>query len=118
MGESSATRRRRARLRVINPRSAGIDIGSRFHVVAVPAEMDPEPVRKFSSFTGDLIALAEWLLVVGVNTVAMESTGIYWVPLYEVLVEKGIEVFLVNARVEWSWSTGTTLSTGSAASST
>ena len=98
MGESSATRRRRARLRVINPRSAGIDIGSRFHVVAVPAEMDPEPVRKFSSFTGDLIALAEWLLVVGVNTVAMESTGIYWVPLYEVLVEKGIEVFLVNAR--------------------
>ena len=98
MGKPSSTRRRRARLKVINPRSAGIDIGSRFHVVAVPQELDSDPVRKYSSFTQDLIALAEWLLAVGFNTVAMESTGIYWVPLYEILVEKGIEVFLVNAR--------------------
>lgn len=98
MGKHSSTRRRRARLNVINPRSAGIDIGSRFHVVAVPHELDSDPVRKFSSFTKDLIALVEWLLAVGINTVAMESTGIYWVPLYEILVEKGIEVFLVNAR--------------------
>ena len=98
MGKPSSTRRRRARLKVINPRSAGIDIGGRFHVVAVPHELDFDPVRKFSSFTNDLIALVEWLLDVGINTVAMESTGIYWVPLYEILVEKGIEVFLVNAR--------------------
>lgn len=98
MGKLSSTRRRRARLKVINPRSAGIDIGSRFHVVAVPQELDSDPVRKFSSFTKDLIALAEWLLAVGINTVAMESTGIYWIPLHEILVEKGIEVFLVNAR--------------------
>ena len=98
MGESSKSHRRRARLKVINARSAGIDIGSRFHLVAVPAELDSEPVRKFSSFTVDLIALVEWLLTVGINTVAMESTGIYWVPLYEILVDKGIEVFLVNAR--------------------
>jgi transposase len=67
-------------------------------VVAVPAEFDSKPVRKFSSFTVDLIALVEWFLSVGINTVAMESTGIYWVSLCEILVEKGNDVFLVNAR--------------------
>jgi len=97
-GTSSPSRLRRARLRVVNPRSAGIDIGSRFHVVAVPAELDDDPVRKFSSFTNDLKAMAEWLLAIDIKTVAMESTGIYWVPLYEILVEYGIEVYLVNAR--------------------
>ena len=76
MGEPTSAGKRRARLKVINPRSAGIDVGSRFHVVAVPAELDPDPVRKFSSFTKDLIALAEWLLAVGISTIAMESTGI------------------------------------------
>ncbi|QPN59746.1 IS110 family transposase [Synechococcus sp. CBW1002] len=98
MGEPISAGKRRARLKVINPRSAGIDVGSRFHVVAVPVELDPNPVRKFSSFTKDLIALAEWLLAVGISTTAMESTGIYWVPLYEILSGKGIDVFLVNAR--------------------
>jgi transposase len=98
MTEPSPPRRRRARLKVVNPRSAGIDIGSRFHVVAVPAELDDEPVRKFSSFTSDLKSMARWLLAIGITTVAMESTGIYWVPLYEILVGHGIEVFLVNAR--------------------
>ena len=73
----SPSRRRRARLKVVNPRSAGIDIGSRFHVVAIPSELDDEPVRKFSSFTSDLKLMVEWLLVVGIRTVAMESTGIY-----------------------------------------
>ena len=97
-GNSSPSRRRRARLRVVNPRSAGIDIGSRFHVVAVPAELDDDPVRKFSSFTNDLKSIAEWLLAIDIKTVAMESTGIYWVPLYEILVGRGIEVFLVNSR--------------------
>jgi transposase len=98
MPGSSQPRRRRARLKVVNPRSAGIDIGSRFHVVAIPAELDDEPVRKFSSFTNDLKSMAQWLLAIGIKTVAMESTGIYWVPLYEILVAHDIEVFLVNAR--------------------
>jgi transposase len=98
MPATTPPRRRRVRLKVVHPRSAGIDIGSRFHVVAVPAELDDEPVRKFSSFTNDLKALAKWLLAIGVCTVAMESTGIYWVPLYEILVDSGLEVFLVNAR--------------------
>ena len=98
MTGSSSPRRRRERLKVVNPRSAGIDIGSRFHVVAIPAELDDEPVRKFSSFTNNLKSLTRWLLDTGIKTVAMESTGIYWVPLYEILVANGIEVFLVNAR--------------------
>ncbi|WP_198949824.1 IS110 family transposase [Synechococcus sp. 1G10] len=83
---------------MVNPRSAGIDIGSRFHIVAVPAELDDDPVRKFTSFTNDLKSMAEWLLAIDIKTVAMESTGIYWDPLYEMLVEYGIEVYLVNAR--------------------
>ena len=98
MPDASPSRRRRARLKVVNPRSAGIDIGSRFHVVAIPTELDDEPVRKFLSFTSDLKRMVEWLLAVNITTVAMESTGIYWVPLYEILVAHGIEVFLVNAR--------------------
>lgn len=98
MGEPASAGKRRARLKVINPRSAGIDVSSRFHVVAVPAELDPNPVRKFSSFTKDLITHAVWMLAVGINTIAMKSTGIYWLPLYEILSGKGIDVFLVNAR--------------------
>jgi transposase len=67
-------------------------------VVAVPATLDPEPVRSFKSFTGDLQRLADWLIALGITTVAMESTGIYWVPLFEILEARKIEVFLVNAR--------------------
>jgi transposase len=98
MANANPKTRRRARLTVVHPHAAGIDIGSRFHVVAVPAELDDEPVRKFTSFTKDMKSLAEWLLLIGITTIAMESTGIYWVPLYEILVAKGIEVYLVNAR--------------------
>ncbi len=83
---------------MVNPRSAGIDIGSRFHVVAVPAELDDDPVRKVPSFTNDLKTIAEWLLAIDIMTVAMEPTGIYWIPLYEILVGPGSEVFFVNAR--------------------
>lgn len=82
----------------INRRAAGVDIGSRFHVVAVPADMDAEPVRSFQSFTGDLNRLADWLAGLGITTVAMESTGIYWVPVFEILEGRGLEVVLVNAR--------------------
>ena len=88
----------RAGLSTIHPHAAGIDIGSRFHVVAVAADRDDEPVRTFQSFTHDLYRLADWLAGIGITTVAMESTGVYWIPAYEILEERGFEVFLVNAR--------------------
>ena len=78
----------RARLTVVHPRAASVNIGTRFHLVAVPSELDDEPVRKLTSFMKDLTLFAEWLLLIGVTTVAMESTGIYWVPLYEILVAR------------------------------
>jgi len=83
---------------LINPHAAGIDIGSQFHVVAVSAERDQEPVRTFRSFTGDLYRLANWLESIGITTVAMESTGVYWIPAFEILQSRGIEVLLANAR--------------------
>ena len=86
------------RLSTIHPRAAGIDIGSRFHVVAVPPDLTDEPVQTFNSFTGDLHRLADWLVAVGVTTVAMESTGIYWIPVFEILAARDLEVLLVNAR--------------------
>lgn len=82
----------------INRRAAGVDIGATFHVVAVPAELDPEPVRSFHSFTGDLNRLADWLMSLDITTVAMESTGVYWIPLFEILETRGLDVVLVNAR--------------------
>lgn len=83
---------------VVHPHAAGIDIGSRWHVVAVGPDRDPEPVRTFCSFTNDLNALADWLCAVGITTVAMESTGVYWIPVYEVLEGRGLEVIVANAR--------------------
>jgi transposase len=82
----------------INPNAAGIDCGSAEHYVAVPPDRDPNPVRAFKSFTDDLHRLADWLLACGVTTVAMEATGVYWIPLYEVLEARGLEAVLVNAR--------------------
>ncbi|MFZ6186095.1 IS110 family transposase [Nannocystis pusilla] len=84
-------------LPVVHRRAAGIDVGATFHVVAVGAESDPEPVRSFQSFTGDLHRLADWLVALGVTTVAMESTGVYWIPVFEILEARGLEVLLVNA---------------------
>ena len=81
-----------------HPNAAGIDIGSAAHFVAVPPERDDEPVREFASFTADLHRLADWLDACGVDTVAMESTGVYWIPLYELLESRGFTVLLVNAR--------------------
>lgn len=77
--------RRQSKLNIIHTRAAGIDVGSTFHVVAVPPELSDEPVQPFQSFTGDLYRLADWLVEVGVTTVAMESTGIYWIPVFEIL---------------------------------
>ena len=88
----------RAALTITHPNAAGIDIGSASHFVAVPPDRDDEPVQEFSSFTVDLHALADWLKVSGVDTIAMESTGVYWIPLFELLESRGFTVLLVNAR--------------------
>src|SRR5437867_4095641 len=88
----------RAALTITHPNAAGIDIGSAAHFVAVPPERDDEPVREFPSFTADLNALADWLEACAVDTVAMESTGVYWIPLFELLEARGFTVLLVNAR--------------------
>jgi transposase len=81
-----------------HPDAAAIDIGSRMHVAAVPPDRDPEPVRTFGTCTGDLQRLADWFERCGVRTIAMESTGVYWIPAYEILEQRGFEVVLVNAR--------------------
>jgi transposase len=83
---------------VINPNAAGINVGAREVYVAAPQDRDPEPVRTFATFTPDLVELANWLAVCGVTTVAMEATSVYWMPLFTILEERGIEVCLVNAR--------------------
>jgi transposase len=85
-------------LEVVHPHAAGIDVGNGAHYVAVRPDRDPEPVRRFECFTADLHRLADWLETCGVQTVAMQSTGVYWIPLYEVLEERGFHVYLVNAR--------------------
>jgi len=82
----------------INKMAAGIDIGSSSHFVAVPEGCDDVSVREFPSFTTDLYALADWLEQCGIETVAMESTGVYWIPLYELLESRGFDVKLVDAR--------------------
>jgi transposase len=91
-------KRRGPKLEVTNPNAAGIDIGSASHYVAVPADRDDQPVREFKSFTVDVHKLADWLDACGVDTVAMESTGVYWIPVYEILERRGFTVLLVNAR--------------------
>lgn len=85
-------------LEQINLFAAGIDVGSESHYVAIPEGLDDEPVRCFSCYTSGLEALADWLVQIGIQTVAMESTGVYWIPLFEILEERGLEVLLVNAR--------------------
>lgn len=85
-------------LKRIQPDAAGIDCGAISHYVAVPQDRDPEPVREFRTSTGGLHQLAEWLVKCGIKTVAMESTGVYWIPVHEILEERGLEVVLINAR--------------------
>ncbi len=81
----------------LNPHVAGIDCGSAEHFVAVPPDRDP-PVQAFTTFTNDLLRLADWLTACRVTSVAMEATGVYWIPVYEILEARGVEVLLVNAR--------------------
>jgi transposase len=85
-------------LDVMHPHAAGIDVGNSAHYVAVRPDRDPDSVRRFDCFTADLHRLADWLAHCGVTSVAMQSTGVYWIPLYEILDARGFEVYLVNAR--------------------
>jgi len=87
-----------ASLKTVHLNAAGIDVGSAEHYVAVPEDRDPQPVRRFDCFTVDLERLADWLEACRIDTVVMESTGVYWIPLFQILETRGFEVKLVNAR--------------------
>ena len=82
----------------VHPRAAAIDVGAKMHVAAVGPDRASEPVRTFGTFTDDLHRLADWFQECGIETVAMESTGVYWIPVFEILEQRGFEVVLVNAR--------------------
>jgi transposase len=96
--EQAMTSCKRVVFELTHPHAAGIDIGAPSHFVAVPPDRDDQPVQEFPSFTEDLERLAAWLTACGVDTVAMESTGVYWIPLFELLEARGFTVYLVNAR--------------------
>lgn len=83
---------------LVHPNAAAIDIGATMHMAAVSADRTPEPVRSFGTFTADLHRLVDWFTECGVETVVMESTGVYWIPIFELLDASGFAVFLVNAR--------------------
>jgi len=97
MAEAKQSRARRD-IAPTHPGAAAIDIGATMHVAAVEPDRDSDPVRSFGTFTGDLQRLADWFEQCGVRTVAMESTGVYWIPVFEILDQRGFEVVLVNAR--------------------
>jgi hypothetical protein len=85
-------------LEVVHRDAAGMDIGSQEHYAAVGPDRDGEPVRTFGCFTEDLHRLGRWLTECGVRTVVMQSTGVYWIPVYDVLEQHGLDVWLVNAQ--------------------
>src|SRR5215471_17621912 len=89
---------REVKLPVLRPDAAGIDIGAEEIFIAVPADRDSQPIRRLATFTQDLNALADWLTKCEIHTVAMESTGVYWIPLHQILEGRGFEVYLVNAQ--------------------
>jgi transposase len=97
-GSKRASQRKETAHPVLQPNAAGIDIGAREIYVAVPADRDDYSVRKCETFTEDLHRMAEWLASCGITTAAMESTGVYWIPVYEVLEQHGIQPCLVNPR--------------------
>jgi transposase len=88
----------KAALSMVNPGAGAIDIGSTMHMAAINPSAADKPVREFGTFTGDLHEMARWFKASGVTSVAMESTGVYWIPSYEVLETHGLHVILVNAR--------------------
>ena len=83
---------------MVHPNAAAIDVGATMHMAAVRADRAPEPVRSFGTFTADLHRLVDWFTECGVETVVMESTSVYWIPIFELLDARGFAVFLVNAR--------------------
>src|SRR5215472_70650 len=83
---------------VVHPHAAGIDIGNESHYVAVPPSLDPQPVRCYGCTTAELRKMAQWLTQCGIRTVALQSTGVYWIAVYDILEEAGLEVYLVNTR--------------------
>ena len=89
---------RRSKLTITNPDAAGIDIGAQVHYAAVPEDRAEVSVRSFGAYTAQLDELVQWFKDCGIKTVAMESTGVYWIPLYQKLEEAGFEVLLVDAR--------------------
>jgi transposase len=97
-GATGKPRRSPTVLDRLNPDVAGIDCGAAEHYVAVPPDRDPHPVQCFTTFTTDLERLAAWLVACRVTSVAMEATGVYWIPIYDILEARGLEVLLVNAR--------------------
>ena len=102
MVEAMMSRRRSSAkpegLSQLNLNAAGIGVGATSHYMAVPAGQEEPPVREFEAFTADLYRLADWLAGCGVETVVMESTGVYWIPLFGVLEERGFQVMLVDPR--------------------
>jgi transposase len=90
--------KRTQKIEVVHPHAAGVDVHSEFHFVAVPDDRDQQPVRRFGAFTEDLEKLADWLSACGITSVAMESTGVYWIPLFEFLEKRGFHVVLVDPR--------------------
>jgi transposase len=97
MSQAKQSRKSRA-LATVHPAAAAIDIGATMHVAAVGPDRDNEPVRTFRTFTDDLLRLADWFTQCGIKTVVMESTGVYWIPVFEILEQRGFEVMVVNAR--------------------
>ena len=97
-----ATRRKKSahaqELFILHEHAAGIDSGATFHVVAIPPALDAEPVQTFGTFAQERHRLAEWLVEHKITTVAMESTGVYWVAVFEIFQNHGIDVQWVNAR--------------------
>src|SRR5215831_485986 len=106
MPRKRVTKNKNVALPVLNPDAAGIDIGATEIYVAVPGDRDPEPIRMFGTFTQDLNQLADWLQQCHVHTVGMESTGVYWIPLMQILESRGLEVLpsQCQARQKRSWS--------------
>ena len=96
--KAKRSKRRCEALPILHPDAAGIDVGASELFVAVSADRDQYPVRSFPTFTRDLNALADWLQQCGIRSVAMESTSVHWIPVYQILESRGLEVFLVNAQ--------------------
>src|SRR5262249_28452618 len=98
MGRNKSRNKDRGTISVVHPNAAAIDVGATMHTPAVNADRAPEPVRSFGTFTTDLHRLIDWFAECGVDTVVMESTSVYWIPIFELLDARGFAVFLVNAR--------------------